>query len=136
MVQRLRSREVSDEVAVAELEPFVDAATPGFLQNLECVVVDSPAAILRRKTRERVHHRVEVRADVEAPVLEVIARVHDGRERPPREHAIESVDEPRPAHASSQRDDGQHGLRCMGHAYKSSSGSRSKTAAESCDALK
>ena len=76
----LRSEQVEREVAVAEQKPTVAAELPHGLEQSEALRFAPPAPLLGRKPGERVGNSVEVRADPEPPVVEVIACVDDDRQ--------------------------------------------------------
>ena len=100
-----RSREVRDQVSVAQLEPALVASALRFAEGLERVALDSPAAVLRRESGEGVHDGVEVGADVQTPVPKVVAGVDDDREGAFRQNCVEPLDEPGAANAAGERYD-------------------------------
>ena len=77
--QRLRADEVEAEVAVAELEPRLSAEPGDDFHRLPGLVRPPPPALLVRDAGERVEDAVEVRRDVEAEHLDVVADVADHR---------------------------------------------------------
>jgi hypothetical protein len=93
---------VRAEVAIAELEPVAAAVTAYGLERAKALVTLTPAALRVAEVRERVEHGVDVGTDVQTPVLEVVADVHDRRQRLGRQHAGHAVEQARAAHAARQ----------------------------------
>ncbi len=87
---------------------FVFAVPPHRLDERERLARESPAASLVGEPRQRVHDRVEVGRDVLTPVLEVVSRVDDGRERPRRKRASQA------AQQTSAADAARKGHHCSG----------------------
>ncbi len=102
--QRGRADEMGPEVPVSEREPGVAAEASDAVHRMEGLVDEAPATHRIGQPRERVHHGVEVGRDREAEVLEVVSRVHDGRERAFGEDGREPVEEARAADASGEGD--------------------------------
>ncbi len=80
VAQLLRADEVEPEVAVAELEPRVGPEAARLPERVPGLVLATPAALLVQAAGERVEDRVEVRRDVEAEDLDVVADVADDRQ--------------------------------------------------------
>jgi hypothetical protein len=89
-MQRLRADEVQAEVAVAEPEPTLTTEASGLLERVPCLVGPSPASLLVGPPGQGVENAVEVRRDVEAEHLDVVADVPDHRHT----RRIDGVDEP------------------------------------------
>src|SRR5205814_6196880 len=90
--QRLRPDEMEPEIAVAELEPGLAAEPLDRVEGVPGLLRAAPSALLVSQAGERVEQRVQVRRDVEAVHLEVVAdigdhgqvtRRHDLTQRPP-----------------------------------------------------
>ena len=103
--QPCRSLQVRGEVGVAETEPCVFAVSFQHCERREGIVHDAPTGRGVRETREGVHHRIEVRADVDAEKLQIIGGVADDRQRIRRQDPVEAVGEFGPADAPGKRDD-------------------------------
>src|SRR6188472_2913618 len=95
------------EIAVAEREPVLSAQPADRLESAPGLVAPSPAAALVGNAGERVEDRVEVRRDVQAEHLDVVADVPDhGRPRRARD-LDDAADEARAADSARQHDDVQ-----------------------------
>ncbi len=68
---------VRGEVLVAQREPGVLAEAGHLLERRVRLAAQAPAALLVVQAGERVQHRVDVRGDVQAVQLGVVADVHD-----------------------------------------------------------
>ena len=98
------------EIAVTELEPRLPAEPGHDLHRLPGLVRPPPAALLVRHAGERVEDAVEVRRDVEAEHLDVVADVADHRHRRRLHDLDETAQEARSADASREHDDCGHAL--------------------------
>ncbi len=78
-VERLGANEMHTEVAVAELEPRLAAEPPHLVERVPRLVLAAPPSLLVREPGEGVEDAVQVRRDVEAPDLEIVADVPDHR---------------------------------------------------------
>ena len=76
----LRSEQMERDVTVAQQEPSVATELPHGLKQREALRFASPAPLLGCKPSKRVGHGVEVGADSEPPMVEVIACVDHDRE--------------------------------------------------------
>ena len=76
-LQAPRALHVQRQVPVPEPEPDLPAERLQGLQEVPALIAPPPAELGVGKTCQRVERGVEVRADQEAEVLEVIARVDD-----------------------------------------------------------
>ena len=75
--QCLGARQVQPEVPVAELEPGLRAEAGRRLARVPALAGPAPAALLVEHAGEGVEDRVEVRRDMQADDLEVVADVAD-----------------------------------------------------------
>ena len=98
------------EVAIAEREPVLAAEPADGLERVPGLVAAPPAALLVGKARERVEDRVEIRRDVEAEHLDVVADVADHARRGRARDVDDAADEARAAHASREDGDVQTAL--------------------------
>ena len=105
--QRLCSHEMEPEITVAEREPVLAAERADRLERLPGLAAPPPAALLVREAGERVEDRVEIRRDVEAEHLDVVADVADHARRSRACDIDHAADEARTAHASREDDDVQ-----------------------------
>ena len=105
--QRLRAHEMEPEIAVAEREPVLAAERADRLERVPGLAAPPPAALLVGEAGERVEDRVEIRRDVEAEHLDVVADVADHARRSRAGDVDDAADEARAAHASRKDDDVQ-----------------------------
>ena len=78
------------------------------LERGEALLREAPAALLVGQTGEGVHHGVEVGADVQAPVHEVVTGVDDHGERARGERARQAVEQARAADAARETTTAAH----------------------------
>ncbi len=91
----LGPHDVRGEVPVAEPEPLgPDAVGPEFFLEVEGLVGPAPALLLVDTAAEGVHHRVEVRADLQPEEVDVVPRVADHRDVRVRHGLLETAQEP------------------------------------------
>src|SRR5205814_10732453 len=95
------------EIAVAEREPVLAAECAHGLECLPGLAASSPAALLVGEAGECVEDRVEIRRDVEAEHLDVVADVADHARNSRTCDVDDAADEARTAHASRQDSDVQ-----------------------------
>ena len=75
------AKDVGRQIPIPELEPGVVAIPLDHREGVERLLRKPPSALFVGEIRERVDDGVDVRGDVEAPVLEVVPRVDDDGER-------------------------------------------------------
>ena len=85
--EALRSLHVGGEIPVAEPEPGLAAEVGERLQERPGLVRLAPAGDTIRDPGQRVHHRVEVRADTQSEMVEVVRGVADDGQRLSGKHA-------------------------------------------------
>ena len=95
------------EVAVPEVEPALGAQCGHRLEAVERLVDAAPAARDVERAAEGVGDGVEIRRDVEAPDLGVVARVADDGQLRWIEDPREAAQELRGAGAAGERGDAQ-----------------------------
>src|SRR5262249_29133700 len=117
--QSLGAKQVGGEVPIAEAEPFGSAVSRHHPHRGKGFVGQTPTPFFVPDAGQRVHHRVEIRTDIEAKVNEIVSGVDDHRQRGAGQSAREPVRKPRPTHSTGER---HHAL--PSHAYTSSSGGR------------
>ena len=93
------------DVAVAEPEPAGAAERDRRLERVPALVRATPTPLLVGETRKRVEDAVEVRRDVEAEDLEVVADVPDHGELGGVDHVDEPAKEARAAHPAAEDGD-------------------------------
>ena len=79
-LERSCADKVEADVSVAELEPGLLAELLRSSERVPGLVCAPPAALLVGESRQRVEQRVEVRRDVQAEDLDVVADVPDDRQ--------------------------------------------------------
>ena len=114
-----RALDVHREVLVAEPEPGRAAEARDLVEEDTGIVFATPTLRLLDDAAERVHDRVEVRADAQAEMVEIVAGVDEDREVAGRQYAIEPERELRAAHAAADR---QHSRRTAHWKRSSASG--------------
>ena len=117
--------QVQGDVAIAELKPGVEPERLPLSLHLPRLVRASPSLLHVRNARERIQHRIEIRTNGQAPMLEVIAGIDDDVERARRETLLQTIGELRPADPSAKRDDVSH----ADYRNRSSAIGRSRSAA-------
>jgi len=83
-----RSQDVHREVAVAQSEPVLAPQGLEDAHHRPGLVPATPTLLRVGEIRERVEHRIDIRADAKAQVREVVAGVHDERQSAARQGAV------------------------------------------------
>ena len=109
--QRLGADEMDAEIEVAEPEPALAAELATRLERVPRLVRAAPAACLVQPAGERVEDRVEVRRDVEAEDLDVVADVADDRQLARVDRLGQGEREPGAAEPAGENDDSHRGGR-------------------------
>jgi hypothetical protein len=94
---------VQADVAIAEDEPVGAAEPPHDAERLPRVAVDAPALLGMDDAGERVEARVQVRRDVQAQQLDVVADVADDRHGLGADRVGQPEREAGPADATGQQ---------------------------------
>ena len=103
LAQPLVAAQMHGQVAIANAEPLLATDRAEGFERGKGVVAPTPAHGRILHAGQVVENGVQIRADGEAPVLEVVARVHKHRERTRRQHRLEAGGHLGPAHAARQR---------------------------------
>ncbi len=103
--QPLRALHVQGEIPVAEAEPGRAAEFSERLHERPGLVATAPAEFEVGNSGERVERGVEVRADPEPQMIEVIATVDDDAQAVRGQHPVQAERQLRPADAAT---DGHH----------------------------
>ena len=98
------------EVAIAEREPVLAAKPADGLERVPGLAAAPPAALLVGKACERIEDRIEIRRDVEAEHLDVVAYVADHARHGRARDVDYAADEARAAYASREDGDVQTAL--------------------------
>src|SRR5467141_598623 len=93
------------EVLVAEPEPIVAAEPFHVLDEIPAFLRASPTPLQIAEVSERVKNGVDVGANPQAQMFEIITDVDDDRRRPGLGNPLQSQGKFRSAHAAAQRDD-------------------------------
>ena len=88
--QPRRAADVRAQVAIAEAEPGGRAIALEHRRRVPGLVAHAPASVVVGQPGERVHDRVEVRRDMQAVELEVVAGIDDDAQREPGRRATRS----------------------------------------------
>jgi len=100
-------QDMGGQVPVAEPEPGLLAIALEHLEHGEGFAVDAPVGLLVEDPRQPVENRVGIRADRQAPELEVVPGVGDHRQRARRKDPVQPFGEHRPAGAPCEEGDFQ-----------------------------
>ena len=93
------------EIAVAEIEPAL-AAEPGqHFHELPALVAQAPAALRIVETGQLVHHRIEIRGNMQPEMTEIVAGIDGDGELLRRQNTRQPVGELGAADAACQRQD-------------------------------
>src|SRR5262249_61834037 len=65
------------DVSIANAEPIRHSVFAYLFQAAECLVAKSPATFGIESACQAVHNRINIRTDVEAPDIRVVADIHD-----------------------------------------------------------
>ncbi|GAA3303034.1 hypothetical protein GCM10020295_50560 [Streptomyces cinereospinus] len=99
----LRPDDVRGEVPVAQAEPLrPHAVRRELLLQVEGLVGPPPALLLVDAAAERVHHRVEVRADLQPEEVDVVTGVADDGDVRVRHGPLQAAQEPGTTDAACQ----------------------------------
>ena len=99
-VQHVPPQQVQGDVFVAQAEPGVVAQPFAFVQHVERLVRPAPALLRMIDLGQVVEHGVDVGADEQAQVLEIVAGVDDDAEMIWRQELRQPMRQFRPAHAA------------------------------------
>src|SRR5713101_1866051 len=104
-MQMLSPCHMKGEVLVAEQEPVVSAEQLYSLDEIPAFRGASPSALGIAEVSERIENGVDIRADPQAQMFEVVADVDDDRRGPGRGNPLQSQRKFRTSYAAAQRDD-------------------------------
>src|SRR5450432_4039293 len=97
--------EMRGDIAIPQLEPVIGSQGPQSLQAMKGISVDTPSVLRVGETGQRVGNGVEIGRNVQPVHLRVIRRVSDDPQPLGIDHSGQSIEKPRGADASRQRDD-------------------------------
>ena len=94
--QQARAHHMRRQIGVADAEPRLLAVGRHHRQSVPGLVGQAPTGGRVGPAGQRVHERIEVRADVQAPELEVVSRVADHGKGIGRQGAVQALGQLRP----------------------------------------
>ena len=105
LTQQLAAIDVGGEVEVADQEPVGRAVALQQVERAGGVARDAPAKGRVRHARQRVEHRIEIGADPEPEMLEIVGGIADHRQRMGRQFQVDPLRELGPPNATGESDD-------------------------------
>ncbi len=96
------------DIAVPQLKPRIDTPLAPLLLNIPGLVCAAPSLVRVGHAGERIQHRIEIRANRQASVLEVIAGVDNELQSTRRQTLLQSVGKLRSTDPTTERDDVLH----------------------------